>query len=422
MYSYQYGLCPEPLIFVTDQMSKSTYYYMVVTKCALPCPHSFWPDKKMNDLYIMQTVFNSFSLVSAILLIILFGLLPKEITAKMEIIFSFAICSIFLSLSYFMANSQDKYCGENQGWMVEKDALCGVNGAFFQFGTLGIIFWWTYMCYDFYMSIRNVKKPWPFVYHRVLIWFAAIFFCVLPLAANQIIASPKSTGCWMHKSSTWQLACFHIPSWICLIFIIYSTIYSIYKVYTIYKITESTKVLYYNVKQVLIMCIVLFNFVFVVLYTFVSIGKNNIYNKTLHGWVHCLAIDGEDSCELDMPDFIIRFLVAIAITDNGLLGFLAYGLEANNLKVIRRSTVYIFLATAIRNSPLTISSSSSSTTDSNKQMLNNNNSDGIVDNKFGVHTPSNSAGSLEIALEDQSTQGNSETTESNTNSHAQPHS
>ncbi|GAM24689.1 hypothetical protein SAMD00019534_078640 [Acytostelium subglobosum LB1] len=337
-------------------MSKSQYYYMMVNKCALPCPHM------------------ALSLTGAVLLIIVFGLLPKEITPKMEIIISFALCSIPLSISYIMAGSQETYCGKDKGWMVQKDALCGINGTLVQFGALGIIFWWAYMCYDFFMSIRNVKKPWPFMYHRILIWGALVLLCAIPLAGNQMLTNPKTIGCWLHRSFYWQLVCFHIPSWICLIFIIYSTVYSVFKVYSMYKIVESKSMLYYNVKHVIIMITVLFNFVFVVSFNFVSIAKNNVYNNTLQSWVRCLAINGEENCELDLPDFILRILVTIATTDGGLLGFLAYGLEYNNIKMLKSSRFYGYLTSSISSGSSTTGSSSGSGSgsDSNKGILNNN--------------------------------------------------
>ncbi|GAM24687.1 hypothetical protein SAMD00019534_078620 [Acytostelium subglobosum LB1] len=109
---------------------------MVVDKCALPCPYFLWPQQKMNILLNIQVATNSFNLVLNILLLILFGILAREMTIRMEIIFSFILCSTICRISYLLAPYQEMTCTSDKGWMVQRDAMCGVDGAFFQFGSL----------------------------------------------------------------------------------------------------------------------------------------------------------------------------------------------------------------------------------------------------------------------------------------------
>ncbi|EFA84801.1 hypothetical protein PPL_01794 [Heterostelium album PN500] len=291
--------CPAPLVYITDEMTDINGYYIIEGRCALPCPFSLWSDKKMRLLYYVQTAINSLSFLSGLFLIVFYGILPNEITHRMEIILSFGISNTLVCISYFMDNPQrDLYCGEN---------------------------------------------------HRVLVWSLALILTIVPLTGSTYNSSPTTIGCWINSNNNglWQYFNFYVPSWICLLFVLFTTIYSCYKIYSLYNVLRDKVVLIYNTKQILIMIIILFNFVYVSVYKFYAMAKDEEYSKLLTAWFVCLIRYGESKCERDLPDFSLRLVLAIVTANNGVVGFLAYGLDSNNIKVFKQSKLVLYFMSKI---------------------------------------------------------------------------
>ncbi|GAM24688.1 hypothetical protein SAMD00019534_078630 [Acytostelium subglobosum LB1] len=47
---------------------------------------------------------------------------------------------------------------------------------------------------------------------------------------------------------------------------------------------------------------------------------------------------------MEMPDFVVRIMVAIAIANIGIIGSLAFAIDRNNITVIKDSKLYLYLA------------------------------------------------------------------------------
>ncbi|EFA74714.1 G-protein-coupled receptor family protein [Heterostelium album PN500] len=335
-----YTFCLEPLIYVDEEMEKDPLYYTVIGKCALPCPFEIFSESAEDAIYYLQTVLVSFSFVGSVFLIVFYGILPNEIIIKFEIILSFAISTIFLEISYFFVDKRkENFCDGNR-YIRSKDAVCVFNGLFFQFGGLSMIFWWTTICYDYFLSIRMEKFK-HFKYFRIIIWSVSILFTFIPLIGKQYAATPATSGCWINgdNSDTWQYIFFFVPSWICLILILFFTIYSITKIYSIYKILHDKKVIIYTIKQIFVMVWVLFNFSFVTAFKFYISAKKDTYFDAVRDWVQCIAKDGDDNCRLKIDDYQFRLLQIITTCDAGIIGFIAFGIEPSNLITLRTSRI-----------------------------------------------------------------------------------
>ncbi|GAM21823.1 hypothetical protein SAMD00019534_049980 [Acytostelium subglobosum LB1] len=362
------GLCPHPLIYVDSEMNKHDVYAKVVdSQCALTCPFDYWSKKSMNSLYYTQSSINGISFACGILLILLFGILPNEINQRMEIILSFGISSVCVAISYIMvANDRKDYCGSNNRYMAQSDPKCGFNGVLFQFGVNALTYWWTFLCYSFFKAIR-MEKIKHFKYFRIILWGYALLNAVLPLIGSSYVANPRVYGCWMdaRDARIWQILFYFAPAWICLLMILFFTVYSIYRVYMMYGILKDDKIMMFNTKQIVIMMVVTLNFVVVAFYTFYQIGRQKIYDQTMENWIKCLVVQGSDHCQLDWPDYFLRIMIAIVNTNNGIIGFLSYGLEYNCLVLLRKSNKVRWLRLKVGLSDLAPTSSDSSSSKPN---------------------------------------------------------
>ncbi|GAM19346.1 hypothetical protein SAMD00019534_025210 [Acytostelium subglobosum LB1] len=397
-------LCRSPLIYVDQETSRSrSKYYTVTDNCAIPCPFYIWSKSIDNSLYYIQTVLTSISFICSIFLILIYGVIQDKISIKMEVILSFAIGTMMFELSYLMTNKGNTlYCSDNR-YKVTSDAICAINGFLFQFGANATIFWYTAICYDFFLSMR-LKKFTYFKYVRIGLWTLAFLFAAIPLMGRVYVSSPVNRGCFLSGSGVWQYLFTYIPLWICLAMITLFLAYLIYKIHAMNQVLNDAKVLVYNAKQVFIMIWILFTFVFVTVFKFYSDSRESYYYSKIADWVNCIAQNGESRCLLGIGDYQFKMIQIASTCSVGFFGFLAFGLEPSVLYSLRKSRRFNALRALIGNSISRDRTSSSSGSSSQMKRASQRASTSTATNttSSSTITASASPSSLESAVSDSS--------------------
>eukprot|EP01132_Coremiostelium_polycephalum_P009634 gene9634-11810_t len=205
--------CKEPLLYISEEEEKSDgLYYFVLGRCALPCPFKIWKQSEVDSIMIIKKVLYSLSFIGAILLIVTFGIIPNEISPKMESIVSFSIGTIFLDISFFIENHDKNFiCSSDRSrYKVQSDVSCGFNGFVFQFGALVSIFWWTMLCFDLFLTVR-MKKNIYFKYLRIIVWTISILSSIIPLMGKVYASTVATTGCWLGEKLKDYVQCLYDP-------------------------------------------------------------------------------------------------------------------------------------------------------------------------------------------------------------------
>ncbi|EFA74506.1 G-protein-coupled receptor family protein [Heterostelium album PN500] len=356
------AFCPSPLAFVPEsEKHEDTYYLLGDSSCAIPCPFKVDTPQKEYNVKVMTLVLHSISFFCSILLVLINGVLPNEITNTMGNILFFAIGSMLISICFFQSTANDYFRCDGNRYIVQKDTRCGINGFFFQFGILITIFFWTMILYDYFVTIR-MKKIEHYRRYTITIWTIICILTILPMATHQFASNYITPNCWI-MDSQWQLGAFYVPAMIVMALGFLFTSYIIVKIFMLYKILKQKQVLIYNLKLIFVMLVVLFDFACIIAFKFYSEHQVSVYAAQLESWVFCLLTS--ENCQFVLPDYAVRVIQGISSSSLGIIGFLAFGIDPSVVTNFYQSKKVLWVLQVLGNS--FSSSSKSSTSSSGKR-------------------------------------------------------
>ncbi|KAF2076771.1 hypothetical protein CYY_001897, partial [Polysphondylium violaceum] len=156
--------CPHPLLNVSYQQQKDQPAYFSLyeidpeSSCVVPCPMQISTKREVDAMYISKVVLYFLSFTGSVILFITFGLLTKKYSKKYEIILSFTFSTVIVDISFFLELSKPDLqfvCGDEPGrYITQTDVRCGFSGFLFHWGTMATLFWWAFLCYDFYLTSK----------------------------------------------------------------------------------------------------------------------------------------------------------------------------------------------------------------------------------------------------------------------------
>ncbi|EGG20358.1 G-protein-coupled receptor family protein [Cavenderia fasciculata] len=332
------GSCPIPLIFAPNR-SKDTYY-TISDNCVLPCPFQLWNESEEKAIKDVSLILSVLSFVCSVFLIIFNGILPNKISTTNESILYVALGALFLAISQFQNLGQNNFsCSEDPGrYVTQSDVECGINGFLFQLGAILGLFGWGYASYDFYRTIR-LKSIEKIRYIRIVIWSLVALMCFIPFAGQRYGSTLATSGCWItgDKNNPWPYLFFYAEAIPTVLIILLFTGLTTQKLYSVYKQIQSQSMLLYDIKLMVVMVLIIFNSTFVLSFKFYMDKQTDDIRSRIADWVQCIAQNGESSCDLNIPDYSLRILQVITTNSWGILGFIAFALDASSLALIRQS-------------------------------------------------------------------------------------
>ncbi|EGG20541.1 Ras GTPase [Cavenderia fasciculata] len=240
--------CPEPFVIVPKEKRakySGGYYVLGDGNCTVPCPFEIFTSEQTASLALSDAILYPSSMVSAVIIIIIFGVFPNKISPRMECLIALGVSTIILGVAYYIQGVKDHFvCGDDTRYSTQQDHICWLQGLLFQFGGLSFVFWLCFLCYDFVLTLLMS------IYVRIGIWALSGLLSVIPLIGNKYGASIGSQGgCWIlsDDKKAWQYAAYFVPSWIALFFTLASCCFSTYKTLSMYKYSQNTKVLIFNI-------------------------------------------------------------------------------------------------------------------------------------------------------------------------------
>ncbi|EGG24560.1 hypothetical protein DFA_02803 [Cavenderia fasciculata] len=319
--------CPSPLVYAPNRTKD--LYFGISGDCVLPCPFELWEhDKELLFYMFSLLVFN--------------GFLPNNITSTNEAILYVAIGAFLLAISQFQNQfEKDFQCSqEDPGrYVVQSDVKCGINGFLFQLGAMLSVLGWTLSSYDFYRAIHMLPVKKSFYYIRIAVYVVIVLLVFIPFAGQKYGSTLVSSGCWItgDKTDPWPYIFFYAIVLPCIVYIVWCTGWTTKRIYDVYNHIQGKAVLFYNIKLLVVMILFLFSAVFAISYKFYMDQQADEIQDALELWVRCILEKGETNCRLNIPDFNLRLLEAITTNTWGILGFIAFALDASLITVIKKS-------------------------------------------------------------------------------------
>ncbi|KYR02824.1 frizzled and smoothened-like protein [Tieghemostelium lacteum] len=307
-----------------NKSSVDGLYFFVSEGCALPCPFEIFSESQTKALDGLLA-FYILSFIGSTFLLITFGLVADEWSSKNEIVVYYALGNIIFCISYFIpiASTGDFRCSGSPGrYKSQKyDWICALDGVFLQYGALSMLFWFTAFSFDFFLIIRR------------------IILTLVPLITKKYEITMGSTSCWISNTETaYQYIFFYVPSLLALVLMFIFTIYTIIKISKMYKVTPNKDILYFNVKMVIFIVLVLFVFVMFLGFKFYTdVGR---YISIIKEWVVCLNSNQGDltNCKpIELPGFPLKFVNALCVSTLGIIGFFGYGTDRSVYRLYRGS-------------------------------------------------------------------------------------
>ncbi|KAK5580221.1 hypothetical protein RB653_000235 [Dictyostelium firmibasis] len=331
--------CPAPLLNAEEYVipGKTTYYY-ITDNCILDCPFEIYPGKT-GLLDRTNYALTSLSFITCVFMIITFGVLPNKITHRMESILSFACGGCITALSLFIQSRQDNFnCSSDPGrFKSQSDYLCLLTGLIFQFGAITSIFWSPMIAYDFYIT-STLSKIRKFGLYRIILWSFIIVLTALPAFGGKYSAT-VATNCWINSDdgSAWQYVSFYIPSWSAMGLICFFSVLSVINVSKMYIQTPNKRILFFNVKILITLLLLLFVLTFASSLKFYMEERMDTYFDAIAIWSDCISRGDPSKCELHAPGYDLKALNIVVIGILGFTVFIGYGLDPIVIQIWKES-------------------------------------------------------------------------------------
>jgi len=190
-------------------------------------------------------------------------------------------------------------------------SFCYIQAALLQFSSMAIGCWLLNISVHLYCAIilrwstQRLLGLVPYIH--VFGWFFPLLTTIPPLAAEKVV--PRSFWCWVSNEANgvWELSCYYVP--IMVILVLTAVLWTAVMI-RVCKISTQFKTVTYSIQSVLI--------VFFLSISITFQCAHRIYNHS-----------GGDS-------FTLELLHTISVSTIGILVFLVYGLNYDNVQLYRR--------------------------------------------------------------------------------------
>ncbi|KYQ96933.1 frizzled and smoothened-like protein [Tieghemostelium lacteum] len=327
------GVCMSPLVYVEPDMRKKQNYYFITDECAIPCPFDVFTPEEYQKFRTTKIIIYALSFSSSIYLFFVYAILPNRHTNRMEIISSFALGGIMVSISYYMefaASSKtfDNFvCTDDPGrYTFQSDPKCGFNAFFFHFGLL--------------------------TSNSIVSWSIPTICTIAPFAGQKFGAALGSSGCWIlaGNKTAWPFLCFYIPIYICILIAFYFLAFSVKRVIQTYHLVPNKRIVLFNVRMIIFMVWVCFSITFGCFNNFYLDAKSKQFIQSVADYFTCIA-SGGSNCQVSFPFGTFRLLNIIATSSTGFAGFLGLGVD-DTPRLWSESTKVHFIAMLIKKTSL----------------------------------------------------------------------
>ncbi|EGG16644.1 G-protein-coupled receptor family protein [Cavenderia fasciculata] len=208
------SVCQSPLVYRKspdrwyDENIAGYTWVTATSDCLVPCPAPAFSMDQWNSFYHLVDTLSMMSALSALFMIITYGILNREHT-NYEKILLFQFTSLFIrSLSgvvmVFSGGTKNNVCPDPGRSMTSLDTLCVVYGVLFYGFSLNAIMWWSFLVFDLWCVVRKYKQP-PLQQFRQLklLYFLigstiiTIVMTVFATIKGKYIADKGNVVCWI---------------------------------------------------------------------------------------------------------------------------------------------------------------------------------------------------------------------------------
>jgi len=176
--------------------------------------------KEQNEILSdIRIIASTISMMGSLFIIIMYVVYKDLRKFAFKLVVMLSICDIILGIGNYLGDGN------------EDNTLCHLQGLITQFGSISGVFWTGVIAYSIWEVVLRqppcINIEGKFTKFQIVVWTSSLILTILPIFTDSY--GDADGWCWISKyrghspfwGTFWTMACFYIPLWITIVFIIH---------------------------------------------------------------------------------------------------------------------------------------------------------------------------------------------------------